>query len=518
MAPKPAIFAPILLASALLAGCIDDPPPPQPRLGMNLANLNDYATELPFVDIFRTARPWISQRKYDHWADGPPLALDPRGWVTHLEPDCGALTVLCAIDGGHYPSGTYTVLYEGQGTFEFSGSARIKSTQPGRIEIDVEAAMGGILMRLTATNPSDYVRKIRILMPGFEVTHRTDLWNPAFLKRWQGIAALRFGNWLQVPDAALTRWNDRATLDDAAFATRGAPLELMIDLANRLHADPWFCLPYNADDDYHRHFARLVEQQLDPSLKAYVEYSNEVWNTAFPQGGYCLKQGARLQLGKRPKDAAWRYGVLRSLQIFEIWQEVFGGRDRFVRVLSTMASHEHMTSIILTFKDAPQHADVLAIAPYFGPRVVPIGAPSEAEVQTWSLDRLFQHIDDVALPEAIGWMQTHRAAARNHGLQLVAYEAGQHLVGADGAENNGALMRLFHAANADPRMGRAYEKYFAAWTSAGGDLINHFDSVRRWNKYGSWGLLQYADDNPATSPKFSAAIRWAQSRGQAMHP
>jgi hypothetical protein len=41
-----------------------------------------------------------------------------------------------------------------------------------------------------------------------------------------------------------------------------------------------------------------------------------------------------------------------------------------------------------------------------------------------------------------------------------------------------------------------------------------FSSVREWDHHGSWGLLQYADDKPADSPKFEASIRWAKSRGQ----
>ena len=34
----------------------------QPRLGINLNGPADWNTELPFVDVFRLSRPWISQR------------------------------------------------------------------------------------------------------------------------------------------------------------------------------------------------------------------------------------------------------------------------------------------------------------------------------------------------------------------------------------------------------------------------------------------------------------------------
>ena len=97
----------------------------QARLGMNLNGPADWNTELPFVDVFRLSRPWISQAKGQPWGKGPALDLDEHGWVKRLAPQCWAETPVCTIDGGHYPSGKYTVLYEGKGTLDFSNSARI---------------------------------------------------------------------------------------------------------------------------------------------------------------------------------------------------------------------------------------------------------------------------------------------------------------------------------------------------------------------------------------------------------
>ncbi len=59
-----------------------------------------------------------------------------------------------------------------------------------------------------------------------------------------------------------------------------------------------------------------------------------------------------------------------------------------------------------------------------------------------------------------------------------------------------------------------YANYYAAWESAGGDLVCHFSSVGAWSKWGSWGLLQYADDDPSQSPKFAATMEWARKLGQ----
>ena len=58
-------------------------------------------------------------------------------------------------------------------------------------------------------------------------------------------------------------------------------------------------------------------------------------------------------------------------------------------------------------------------------------------------------------------------------------------------------------------MGAIYTKYLNAWRESGGDLMCMFSSVAASSKWGSWGLLEGADENPA--PKFNAVIEWKQT-------
>ena len=94
----------LLTALTVAATAMAAPPDAKPRLGINLAGPADWMTELPFVDAFRTARPWISQKKGAGWGQGPELAVDEFGWVKRLEPGCYAEAMLCTISGGHYPA------------------------------------------------------------------------------------------------------------------------------------------------------------------------------------------------------------------------------------------------------------------------------------------------------------------------------------------------------------------------------------------------------------------------------
>ncbi|MGB4727197.1 MAG: hypothetical protein WBH86_07315 [Thermogutta sp.] len=492
----------------------------KPRLGMNLAGPADWNTELPFVDVFRMSRPWISQRTGQPWGQGPALELDQHGWVKRLEPGCYAETLMCTIDDGHYPSGRYTVFYEGNGELEASGAARVVSRQPGQLILDVDSSKGAIFLKITKTDPENYIRNIRVIMPGFEKSYNADPFHPAFLARWKGIACFRFMDWMETNNSKISRWAERPTLSSATFSQKGVPLEWMIELCNRQKADAWFCMPHLADDDYVRNFARMVKEKLDPSLKVYVEYSNEVWNGMFEQSRWAGQEGVGLGFAEKPWEAAWRFTAHRSIQIFHIWEEEFGERERLVRVLPTQAANPYVSEQIVQFKDAYQHADALAIAPYISFNVPRTGKELTADVvAAWTVDQLLDHVEQNCLPKAIEWIRAQKAVADRFGLKLIAYEGGQHLVGVGGGENNETLTKLFHAANRHPRMATIYEKYYQAWEELGGDLFCYFSSVSRWSKWGSWGILEYFDDDPMASPKFRATMAWAHKLGQPVwHP
>ncbi len=489
-----------------------------PRLGMNLNGPADWNTELPFVDVFRLSRSWISQKKGLPWGQGPQLEIDERGWVKSLQPDCWAETLMCTIEGGHYPSGRYTVLYDGQGTLDFSGAAQVIDKAPGRMSIDVDSSKGAIFLQLIETQPDDYLRNIRVIMPGFEQTYQQEPFHPDFLKRWRGIACFRFMDWMHTNGSTIRTWADRPRVDHATFCEKGVATEWMVELCNRQRADAWFCMPHLADDDYVRRFAELVKQQLDPKLKVYVEYSNEVWNSQFPQTRYSWEQAKQLGLGpaERPWEGGGMYYAQRSVEIFKIWEEVFGGTDRLVRVLAWQSGNTWwMNEIVLPYQDAYQQADVLAIAPYLGMNVPANGQELTADVvATWSVDRVLDHLQEEALPKAIQAIQATKQTADKYGLTLVAYEGGQHMVGVGGGENNEAMTELFQAANVHPRIGEIYDQYYSAWTQAGGGLFCYFASVGRWSKWGSWGILQYFDEEPERAPKFMATMRWARACGQ----
>ena len=409
------------------------------------------------------------------------------------------------------------MLCDGEGKLDVWNAAAVVSREPGKMIIRVNPAKGGFHLKLMETNPQNYVRNIRVIMPGFLDTYRDNPFHPVFLKRWQGVACLRFMDWMETNGSKQRSWAERPSADDATFTRHGVPLEVMLDLCNRLQCAAWFCLPHLADDDYVRQFAQMVKTKLAPVLKVYVEYSNEVWNGQFVQSRWAGEQDVKLGFAQKSWEAGWRFTAYRSVQIFKIWEDVFGGTQRFVRVLPSQAANPYVSERVVEFQDAWKQADALAVAPYISCNVPKEGKRlSAAMVERWTVDQALDYMETNALPESIKWIQGNKRIADQYGLRLIAYEGGQHMVGVGGVENNDAITRLLHTANAHPRMGDLYRKYYAAWAKEGGDLFCYFASTGRWSKWGSWGILQHYDDDPAKSPKFMATMRWARSLGQAV--
>ena len=289
--------------------------PPQSRLGINFPAVADYSTDYAFVDVFHMARKWISQRKGGQWGAGPELACDANGWITRLETNCWAETPMLTSSQGHAPTGDYVCLYDGEGVIDFRFNAKIITRTPGRIVVRIDSETrtqldGGTFLMVRSTNPTNYVRNIRFIMPGFEATYRTQPFYPPFLARWGEFNTIRFMDWLQTNNGTQQReWADRATTNNYTYTEKGVPIEVMVDLCNRLKVNPWFSMPHLASDDYISKFAALVQRTLDPSLQVYVEYSNEVWNSMFAQHRYAEQKGKELNLGPADLGAGLRWAA-----------------------------------------------------------------------------------------------------------------------------------------------------------------------------------------------------------------
>lgn len=553
-------------------------------IGTNLSDWKDWTTEQPFLDVFKTSRNWIPQAP-GIWDTGEQKALnlDQNGWIRSL-PAANDATVryrsvstllLSGQDlAGVRQGGEYVVLYDGEGSFTYGYAAtKIAAVSgPGRDVINVDKYnTTGIQLTITSTDPNhtgNYIRNIRVIPSGvvcdddalafcaaandpacnrnacrsMEAASANRLFHPQFLKNLVNYRSLRFMNpqSTNVIDSTVAQqidWSGRATLNSSRWNSQaGVPVEVAVALSNQLKSDPWLNMPHRASDDYIRQFARLARQSLDSNRKVYIEYANEIWNTAFSAGSWVEQQG--LAAWPTAPDSPYTkrinwYGK-RTAEMCDIWKAEWAGEEnRVVCVLAAQAANTWTANAALScnlWDQAPCQSHgitAVAIAPSFG---YYIGSSATLnDLTSWAndadggLNRLFAELNvggqltggpnGGALALAALWTNNYANLAKSRGLTLLAYESGQHLAGIGAAmQDNQTVTKLFVAANRDSRMGDMYQKMLNDWRNVGGGLFMNYISVGQYGKYGSWGTLENMWQQ--SSPKLDALTQFIQANPQ----
>jgi hypothetical protein len=500
-------------------------PEPSSPVGTNLADVRNHAPGLAFTDVFKESSPFDDPDLDDpDGRSGTNLVQDPHGWVVSF-PGRRYWTVMRReLDGGgggraHYPAGDYRFTYRGRGTFAFRNDAALVRDDPDRGEAIVRVAeptTGGILLEVTATDSSDPLREMSLIPTTAAGGRDGARFNPWFLDSLRGFSVLRFMDWQGTNGSREERFDARTTpASQTQAAERGVAVEHMIELANELGADPWFCMPHRADDDYVARFARLVHERLAPGLAVWVEYSNEVWNGGFEQSAYASEQGR----ARGYADPGAHFYAARSVEIFAIWEREMGGTERVRRVLASQNANPAVSEAILDFEvpgrgAAYRNADYLAVAPYFdGLRSNACDPDDEVERLAAAAPEAILAIARRDVERTLALAAEHRrlAEARRNAegrpLRLVAYEGGPHLVGACGAENVAPLTAALVAANRSAEIGAIYGAYLDGWKRLGGELFVHFTSTAPYTKWGSWGFREWYDQPSA--PKLDALRAFA---------
>lgn len=515
-------------------------------IGANLGDITYYTTEPAFVDAMKMSSDWISvyasgyTQASDAYAfgNGQPIHLRSDGYPAYLEAGQNLVKMMLRDVHKHAViAGRYVCLFDGEGVIDFNFDAKVTSIAKNRVEFDffptekvgctdTYCGDNGILLRLVRTNPLNPVRNIRVLMPGTEHTYTHEPFFRPFLDEIRRYNTLRFMDWMGTNHKReeMLDWSNRVTPAHASQAG-SVSVEHMVDLCNRLGANPWFNIPHNATDNYVRQFARYVRRSLRPDVRVYLEYSNEVWNTLFPQGKHAQAEGLRLGLSTQPYEAGYRYFAQRSHEIFTIWKEEFAteiplemrkfnsasatAAPTLVRVLSTFTVSPSVTRTLLSWlQRLGGEADAVGVTGYFD-----CGTIGDTQAVTMTETDVHRMCIQ-GIPRTLAVFDEQRKAIQqaNKSLPLVFYEAGQSLVEykviAYGNGDNPALTRLFLASNRHPGMTQVYTEYLNAYIA--NSLVSsalpfmQFTSVGVYSKYGSWGVFEFLGQPIESSPKYLA--------------
>jgi len=497
-------------------------------LGINTNEAMDQDSSVPFVDLFRMAMPFQEARP---WLTKGNVIYDENGWPSDLNGGQAGTRFINNFPQQSIPVGAYTVLYKGQGKIKYGGNARLIRHYPGK---DIIVIRGNKQGKITATltiiesNKNNYIRDIQVIMPGgicknnpfrhvrqprkcsknnpflAYVAHAKEIvFNPDYLTFMKNFRVIRFMNMSGITRNNLSTWARRPKVEQATWGgkegKRGVPVEIMVKLANIVGTDPWFNLPHRANDEFVREYASYVSQHLDPKLKAYIEYTNEAWNGVFSQKHYIERLGARLGLDQNKANAGYKFYSKRSVEIFKIWEQEFNGHDRLVRVMGGMATNVPLTHMLLGYEDAYKYVDALAIAPYFH-------ATQTAQKKIDSVDSVFELLrsphNKYSIPNTLKIVRQQANAVARYGIDLIAYEGGQHLVAYRTHGLHEGPNQYLIQANKDNRMSKLYYDFLVGWKKAGGKLFVAFSAPRAYNWIGSWGIKEYITQDAAVAPKY----------------
>ena len=504
-------------------------------IGINLAGINYWSTEEPFIDRFKTAGDWHAKDSSGHDATSS-LKINGLGYVTNSG-DVSELSVMVGVDPkSAAPIDRYVLTYDGAVSTVAMSGAKIISQTKGQVvfEYTGDDSKPDVLLAfkgLSTTNPLSNVHVVR--EDQVSLFNSGELFNPDFVAKVSQWGVVRTMDWQNTNDSASVNWSTRTTLNDASWSHQttndGVPVEALVKLANEAHVDLWYNVPTKADNTYVTNALTYIRDHLDPSVRVHVEWSNEVWNAGFAANSYAQgKANALWGGGSSVAHGANIYYGYRSAQIADIAHKVFTGTHagQVVDVLAGQAVNSGLMTYMLegVAKAGLGSASSLfhdyAIAPYFGQELSRAGSISadRSIVLNWAnsgsagLDAAFHELEyggslstNYSLAAAHNWLANSASAASSAGLNLVAYEGGASLYTSNYSSTyRSAAQDFFGKLINDPRMGELYSKLIADFKAAGGAEFVAFNDVSENGTSGYWGALDTIYDT--TSPRYEALL------------
>lgn len=319
------------------------------------------------------------------------------------------------------------------------------------------------------------------------------------------------------------------------------PIEILVELANELQINPWFCIPHMATDDYVTQFATYVRDHLSADLVARYELSNEVWNTAnagFLQTPYARFKGGK-KWGERGNAAYNKYHGWRHHQVMSLIDAVYVGQEhRRERVLGVWTAQAHDVQVLPRFLAAGtglattpiSKTDSIALAPYCEPArsdwwVDPANWTAQAD-KVWAYN--YGTAEEKAA--ALAWLDARwraedglgnftvdyltgtlfpawKAIAGTYGVALTQYEGGwggiSGLNSPTEASYNGQSLSIADVFNFfagfynSPHYARITTELLNKFVDIGGEYPSQYCLVGGWGDVGMWGMFR---DNIFATP------------------
>jgi hypothetical protein len=468
-------------------------PNQQNSIGAGIEGLADWSRSNVFADLMKQARVFGSPAQ--PWTGT--IRVDANGWPRE---DFGV--ILGTWPGMRNVGGTYRVSFQCATipTIGFPASAGrmqnvVRDSTTGTVTGDLIYPEGAEQLFMSFTGTQGGVRNLRVLRPGYTAN---DLFTRPILSHLSRFLTLRFMDFTNTNNNETREWSDRTLPGAPSYAaTRGGvPWEVCIDLCNLLGKDAWINVPHQASENYVRQLATLFRDRLNPNLRVFVEYSNEVWNWGFQQAHWNRDQAtAEVRAGNSPLNydninadgywAARRIGK-RIKEISDVFRAAYGTQAFLARVRPVLCTQvvwpelwlvEPLRFLQDNYGAPDRFLYAAAGAPYFS-----LGDDQNRENMT---------TDDVlaALTRSVDWwrngrtLENNATVARYYNLRYMAYEGGPDTFG-------GGSISAKREASLDPRLRDLCVRYLQLWFSYGFDTFNWYvaGATSYDTPFGTWGL------------------------------
>lgn len=514
-------------------------------LGINISAPLDYERDRLYADVIRMSR------DFKKGADANSLVLasvDSNGWPL----SDFSFYVWADLDSMH---GTYTLIFKGKAASVNTnpgGNIRltydsISNTSTGKFHYS-NPASSFLTLSFTGTRRTDAspvdtgvtsVKFMRPTKPGATQSYPSlALFNDPLKALISKFSVVRFMDFLSTNANIQVNWNDRPLPIWPSFNQNpgevygwqgsGGPLEHVILLMNETGKDAWINIPARATDEYILNVARLfaygsdgvnpytskqrnpVYPPLKSNLKLYVEYSNELWNSAGPFRQFhdncqaastaLVNSGGNSPLNwdktwnKAPyRSSSWdwkmcnRHTTQRSVEMSEIFRSVFGGNAMGERIRPVLMSQlgnagailfDEMQMMLNYYNNMGGNFVTTPHSPnyyFYG------GGGSSYYYPSNSVSTLDAFFSDAGMT-SIGTTSSYKEDAKlvtAMGLKRVAYEGGPSL-----DKTNSVRDTLSAQAVQDDRMRSTLVEMHNNWSRNNGDLLVYFHATGNYQ----WGF------------------------------
>lgn len=478
------------------------------QMGVNLDNAN------AFVNLINHTNRFSNVTSFDEFgnpmSDFDLVLLDGRPvpeWINQID------------DPEEYRidySGTYHSSFIGQADISISGTSvsitnKIYDETINTTTFDINvggypnANHGLAFLKFTNTKltPNSQINtgisKLRVLRPGYDLNNQQTFTDEFInLCKSADFACYRFYNvqniWGGEPVYPnITSWETRKTPNDitqqpmtAINGKRdGWCWEYMIELANILNKDIWINMHISCDSNYVAELAKMLKENLNPSINIYIENSNEVWSpTQETHGPYNQAQAEANVISFDENYAR------RTVELSNWFGNVFGQDEINKRIRVILAGQQayigrtdnHLNYIKNNLGEPSKFIYATSTALYFQSTKSNNSDPDQIN------DGMLEDINRQTIDFNSGFYRiNHLNRAKDWGFVggCTSYEGGAHLP-SSGVTNNLDAQILAH--RTEKMKDILKYNFLDGWKNLGGGLAMNFTLFSGYNRYGCWGL------------------------------